>query len=126
MNKDNINPSHYKDECSLECIESMLIAFGAEAVFDFCTCNAYKYLWRYKYKNGSEDLSKANWYVNRAEKIYNAFTPDKRIRFDYSKFEKVLLLRDILVDKFIEVDATKANEEMDEEDFLGLEEEVPF
>jgi len=24
-----------------------------------------KYLWRYKYKNGSEDLKKAQWYLNK-------------------------------------------------------------
>lgn len=24
-----------------------------------------KYLWRYKYKNGVEDLEKAQWYLNK-------------------------------------------------------------
>ncbi len=35
---------------------------GIEAV---CTGNAIKYLWRWKKKNGAEDLRKAVWYVNR-------------------------------------------------------------
>jgi cytochrome c biogenesis protein ResB len=26
---------------------------------------AGKYLWRYKYKNGLEDLHKAQWYLNK-------------------------------------------------------------
>ena len=27
--------------------------------------NIMKYLWRYKYKNGSEDLKKAQWYLDK-------------------------------------------------------------
>lgn len=44
MQKDNINPDHYKSQTSLECIEAMTITFGEEAVFDFCMCNAFKYI----------------------------------------------------------------------------------
>lgn len=67
MSIDNVNhPKHYADTCSMECIESMIIAFGKESVISFCKCNAYKYLWRYKNKNGSEDLKKAGWYVIKA------------------------------------------------------------
>ena len=63
---DNVNhPKHYEGSTSLECIEAMQIAFGTEAVIDFCKCNAFKYLWRYKNKNGIEDLKKANWYCER-------------------------------------------------------------
>lgn len=64
----NINPDHYKKECSLECIESMELIFGEKAVLDFCICNAWKYIWRWKNKNGMEDLSKAEWYINMAFK----------------------------------------------------------
>lgn len=64
--KDNINPDHYKSQCSIECIEAMEMAFGAEAVVNFCLCNAFKYLWRHKYKNNYEDLKKAAWYTDRA------------------------------------------------------------
>lgn len=65
MGKDHINPDHYKSECSLECIEAMELIFGQKAVLDFCVCNAWKYIWRWKNKNGIEDLKKAQWYVNR-------------------------------------------------------------
>lgn len=68
---DNINPDHYKNSTSLECIEAMQIAFGREHVFHFCICNTWKYIWRWKNKNGVEDLKKAQWYVNRAKEIIN-------------------------------------------------------
>lgn len=64
--KDNINPDHYKNQTSLECIEAMEIIFGRDAVIDFCTCNAWKYIWRWKNKNGTEDLENASWYLERA------------------------------------------------------------
>ena len=69
MSKDNINPDHYKNETSLECIEAMQIAFGREWVLHFCMLNAWKYIWRWKHKNGREDLIKAQWYVNRSFQI---------------------------------------------------------
>lgn len=69
MSKDNINPDHYKKECSLECIEAMELIFGGKAVIDFCVCNAWKYIWRWKNKNGVEDLHKADWYVNKANEL---------------------------------------------------------
>ena len=71
MMSDNINPDHYKNETSLECIEAMQIAFGRERVLTFCMLNAFKYIWRWKNKNGEEDLNKASWYVSRARDILN-------------------------------------------------------
>lgn len=57
-------PSHYTSG-GIECIDAMQAAFGAEVVKDFCLCNAFKYLWRHRNKNGVEDLKKACWYLNR-------------------------------------------------------------
>ena len=73
--KDNINPDHYKNQTSLECIEAMEIVFGRDAVIDFCRCNAWKYIWRWKNKNGKEDLTKAKWYLERA---FNMLSSDDR------------------------------------------------
>ena len=67
--KDNINPNHYKSETSLECIEAMQIAFGNDAVIDFCLCNAWKYIWRWENKNGIEDLKKAEWYIEKGREL---------------------------------------------------------
>ena len=63
--QDNVNsPSHYqgKVEC-IDCIESETAGLnGIEAV---CTGNAIKYLYRWKKKNGIEDLKKAKWYIDK-------------------------------------------------------------
>jgi hypothetical protein len=32
--------------------------FGTEAVQNFCVCNAFKYLYRHRRKNGKEDIEK--------------------------------------------------------------------
>ena len=57
-------PKHYADS-SIECIDAMEAAYGTEAVMWFCICNAFKYQWRFKKKNGLEDLNKAKWYMNK-------------------------------------------------------------
>ena len=67
-NADNVNhPKHYEGSTSLECIECIRLVFGDEAVYYFCLCNAFKYLWRYKNKNGEEDIKKTKWYLNYVE-----------------------------------------------------------
>ncbi len=58
------HPSHY-DTGHFECIEVMEEALGREAVKAFCICNAFKYLYRCKRKNGLEDLKKARWYLEK-------------------------------------------------------------
>lgn len=65
VNPDPVNrPAHYTSG-GIECIDAMQAAFGVETVKDFCLCNAFKYLWRHRNKNGVEDLKKACWYLNR-------------------------------------------------------------
>jgi len=66
QNHDSVNhPSHYTAG-GIECIEALKAATtkltGIEAV---CTANAIKYLWRWKDKNGAEDIRKAIWYCKR-------------------------------------------------------------
>ena len=69
MENDSVNhPSHYKGE-KYECIEVMLEVFGVDAVKDFCLLNAFKYLWRSNKKNGKEDISKAEWYLNKFKQL---------------------------------------------------------
>lgn len=69
LEKEMVNhPDHYQD-CSLECIENMIIAFGSENVSVWCCITTYKYLSRYSFKNGFEDLKKAEWYLNKCLNI---------------------------------------------------------
>ena len=63
---DSINhPSHYT-QGKIECIdaieESTKGLIGISAV---CVANIIKYIWRYKFKNGIEDLKKARWYLDK-------------------------------------------------------------
>jgi len=63
---DNINhPQHYtqgKVEC-LDAIESAVTGLtGMEAVY---TGHIIRYVWRWKRKNGTEDLKKALFYIKR-------------------------------------------------------------
>jgi len=58
------HPMHYT-KGRVECIDALASATielsGIDAV---CTANAIKYLWRWKHKNGIEDLRKAKWYID--------------------------------------------------------------
>lgn len=62
---DNVNhPSHYT-QGEIECIEAIAAAVnGLKGIEAVDTANAIKYLWRWKNKNGVEDLKKAQWYIN--------------------------------------------------------------
>lgn len=62
---DNVNhPSHYETG-NFECIDVMVETQGVAAVQNFCICNAFKYLYRHKRKNGCEDIQKAIRYLNK-------------------------------------------------------------
>lgn len=58
------HPSHYETG-KFECIDVMEEVFGKVAVMDFCICNAFKYLYRFRRKNHTEDLKKCRWYINK-------------------------------------------------------------
>ena len=61
---DPINPNHYK-EGDVECIEAIMSSLNTEAFHGYLKASVMKYLWRYRYKNGTEDLKKARWYLNK-------------------------------------------------------------
>lgn len=63
-----IRPDHYL-QTSIECKTAMEIAYGPEATAMYFLMNAFKYLWRYKYKNGKEDLTKGLTSVVLAREI---------------------------------------------------------
>jgi len=55
------NPSHY-NQAGIEAIDAIRAATG-EGFEYYLQGNILKYLWRYRYKNGVEDLKKAEWYL---------------------------------------------------------------
>lgn len=65
------SPSHYTTD-GVECIEAIKAALG-DSFPDFCSGNVIKYLWRWKNKNGLEDLKKAlkylQWMVEEVESV---------------------------------------------------------
>jgi hypothetical protein len=64
MADDNVNsPKHY-NQTEIECIEA--IEAATDSGFEYyLQGNVIKYLWRYRYKNGVEDLKKARWYLEK-------------------------------------------------------------
>ena len=62
--KDMVNsPPHY-NKYGVECIEAIQSATG-EGYEYYLQGNIIKYLWRYRYKDGVQDLEKAQWYLSR-------------------------------------------------------------
>ena len=62
---DPVNHPSYYETGKYVCIGVMLETQGPEAVKGFCICNAFKYLYRHRKKNQTEDIEKAIWYLNR-------------------------------------------------------------
>jgi len=57
------SPPHY-NEAGIECIDAISAALGDGYEY-YLQGNIMKYLWRYRYKNGTEDLKKASWYLDK-------------------------------------------------------------
>lgn len=55
------SPPHY-NQAGIECIAAIAAATNEGYQF-YLQGNVIKYIWRYRYKNGVEDLHKAQWYL---------------------------------------------------------------
>lgn len=72
--KDNVNhPSHYT-QGGIECLDAIEASMPAEGFQDYCKGNILKYIWRYRFKNGVEDLKKAQFYLGRMIKSVENMT----------------------------------------------------
>ena len=72
VEKDAVNnPSHYASG-GIECIDAMQAMLTREEFIGYLRGNIFKYQWRYKLKNGIEDLKKAQWYANRLIELESA------------------------------------------------------
>jgi len=74
--KDNINPNHYK-KGDIEVIDFIL-----DQKMSYTEGNIIKYVSRYKFKNGIEDLNKAKWYI---EKLIEAEEMNKWMQTSITK-----------------------------------------
>ena len=70
---DNVNhPNHYT-QGGIECIRAIEASMPPDGFQDYCKGNVLKYIWRWRDKNGIEDLEKAavylNWMIESAKKM---------------------------------------------------------
>ena len=70
VEQDMVNsPEHY-NKAGIETIDA-LEAMLTKGFDYYLQGNIVKYLWRYRYKNGVEDLKKAQWYLNKLIEVYD-------------------------------------------------------
>lgn len=66
---DNVNsPSHYTTG-GIECFDAMRAMLTEEEFIGYLRGNSFKYRWRFRHKNGAEDLKKAEWYERKLLEI---------------------------------------------------------
>ena len=64
-------PAHYNQNGTMECIEAIeALITTMDQKYAYHAGAILKYLWRFEYKNGLEDLEKAEWYLKRLIKKY--------------------------------------------------------
>nr|UWD67806.1 MAG: protein of unknown function DUF3310 [Bacteriophage sp.] len=56
-------PLHYAGHTGIECKQAMESMLGTDEYVSYMQGCAFKYLWRWKSKNGIEDLKKAHEYI---------------------------------------------------------------
>jgi hypothetical protein len=61
------HPKHYIGNGTIECIEYIEDFLSHEEYIGYLRGNIAKYLHRWRYKNGQEDLAKAAWYLARLQ-----------------------------------------------------------
>lgn len=87
------HPQHYQRAGKKECIWQMVEDFGKQITAIFCLTNAYKYIYRAGYKEGSswtEDIDKARWYVNFVDQHLYSSIQTKRAVELYHQVKKEL------------------------------------
>ena len=62
------SPAHY-NQGQTECIDAIEAMLSQEEYIGYLRGNSMKYRWRFRYKNGFEDLNKADWYERRLGKV---------------------------------------------------------
>ena len=75
----SINPQHYR-QGDIEVIDFIL-----DQKMDYLTANVQKYIARWRFKDGIEDLRKARWFLDKLieQQVENADT-DNKLNLDNS------------------------------------------
>ena len=63
------SPPHYNQR-GVECIDAIHAATDIGFQY-YLQGNIMKYVWRYRYKNGKQDLQKAAWYLEKLIETYD-------------------------------------------------------
>ena len=65
IEEDVVNsPPHY-NKGGIECIDAIEAMLTHEEFVGYLRGNSLKYRWRFRYKNGIQDLEKAEWYEKK-------------------------------------------------------------
>lgn len=67
------HPKHYNQNGTIECIDYIQDFLTKEEYIGYLRGNIAKYLHRWRYKNGIEDLKKADWYLNKLIELEEPF-----------------------------------------------------
>ena len=71
MKEDLVNsPKHY-NQGDIECIDAIRAMLSHKEFIGYLRGNSLKYRWRFRYKNGLQDLEKAEWYERRLKETLN-------------------------------------------------------
>lgn len=86
------HPPHYTADGGIECIEAIEAQLTVEEFRGFLKGNVAKYVWRERHK-GKDSLKKAQWYLERLNKLDAALAAaneiiDDSVRLD-RRFPKV-------------------------------------
>ena len=88
---------YYTKKNHKECIIEMRDLYGDYAVYCFCRCNAYKYLYRAGLKEGNpakQDYEKASWYINYCNELksIHKFNPlFRKVRLSDKELKAVII-----------------------------------
>ena len=65
MKYDYVNkPEHY-NHGEIECYDALKSMLSKEELIGYLRGNSFKYRWRFRQKNGKQDLEKAEWYEKK-------------------------------------------------------------
>ena len=68
LEHDVVNHPKWYNNGKIQCIDALEAAVeGLEGEEAGLTWQVLKYMWRWKWKGGIEDLDKAQWYLNRLQ-----------------------------------------------------------